>query len=90
MPVMLGRERYILLNHFIPGPSRVEVEITVAKFEKYKSPGSDDILANPIQAGVEMLLSAIHNLINSILIKEELMISGTSQLLYKFTKRVKN
>jgi hypothetical protein len=40
--------------------------------EKYKSPGSDQILAELIQAGGEMLLSEIHKLINSVWNKEEL------------------
>jgi hypothetical protein len=28
----------------VPGPSRLEVEIAIVKLEKYKSPGSDQIL----------------------------------------------
>jgi hypothetical protein len=40
--------------------------------KKYKSPGSDKILEELIQAGGDMLLSAIHKLINSIWNKEEL------------------
>jgi hypothetical protein len=49
------------------GPSRLEVEITIAKLKKYKSPGNDQI-----QAEGEMLLSTIHKLINSIWNKEEM------------------
>jgi hypothetical protein len=41
---------------------------------KYKSPGSDQILAELIQTGSEILLPAIHKLINSIWNKEELSI----------------
>jgi hypothetical protein len=40
--------------------------------KKYKSPGSDQIPAELIQAGGEMLLSEIHKLINSVWNKEEL------------------
>jgi hypothetical protein len=40
--------------------------------EKYKSPGSDQIPAELIQSGVEILLSEIHKLINSVWNKEEL------------------
>jgi hypothetical protein len=40
--------------------------------KKYKSPGSDQIPAELIQAGSNMLLSAIHKLINSIWNKDEL------------------
>jgi hypothetical protein len=42
------------------GPSRLEVEMAVAKLEKYKSPGSDQIPTELIEAGGEMLLSVIH------------------------------
>jgi hypothetical protein len=44
----------------VSGPSHLEVEIAVAKLKKYKSPGSDEIPAELIQAGGEILLSAIH------------------------------
>jgi hypothetical protein len=50
----------------VPGPSRLEVEIAIAKLKKYKSPCSDQIPAKLIQAGSEKLLSAIHKLINSV------------------------
>jgi hypothetical protein len=53
-------------------PSRLEVESAIAKLKKSKSPGSDQVPVELIQAGGEMLLSAIHNLINSIWNKEEL------------------
>jgi hypothetical protein len=43
----------------VPGPSRLEVEVAVAKLKKYKSPGSDQIPAELIQAGDEILLSEI-------------------------------
>jgi hypothetical protein len=41
------------------GPSRLEIEIVIAKLKKYKSPGSDENPADMIQAGGEILLSAI-------------------------------
>jgi hypothetical protein len=56
----------------IPGPSRFEVQIAIAKLKKYKSPGSDQIPAKLIQVGGKMLLSAIYRLINSVLNKEKL------------------
>jgi hypothetical protein len=40
----------------VPGPSRLEVESAIAKLKKYKSPGSDQIPAEVIQAGGEILL----------------------------------
>jgi hypothetical protein len=52
---------------------QVEIHtIAIAKLEKYKSPGSDQIPADLIQAGGETLQSEIHKLINSIWSKEEL------------------
>jgi regulator of sirC expression with transglutaminase-like and TPR domain len=71
----------------VPGPSRFEVEITT-KLKKYKSPGSDEIPAELIQAEDEILLSAIHKLINSVCNKEEQPDQWKSLLLYQFTKRV--
>jgi hypothetical protein len=56
----------------VPGSSRLEVEIAIAKLKEYKSPGSDQILAELIQAGGEILLSAFHKLINSVWNKKEL------------------
>jgi hypothetical protein len=41
-------------------------------FKKYKSPGSDEIAAELIQTVGGILLSAIHNLINSVWNKKEL------------------
>jgi hypothetical protein len=69
-------------------PSSVEVEIAIAKLKKYKSPGSDQILAGLIQAGGETLQSEIHKLINCIWSKEECLIIGRSPLLYQFTRAI--
>jgi hypothetical protein len=56
----------------VPGPSCLEVEIAISKLKEYKSPGSDYIPAELIQAGDEMLLSVFHKLINCVWNKEEL------------------
>jgi hypothetical protein len=50
----------------VPDPSHLEVEIAIAKLNRYKSPSSDQILAELTQAGGEILHSNIHELINSI------------------------
>jgi hypothetical protein len=50
----------------VPDTSPFEVEIAIARLEKYKSPGSDQNLAELIQAGGETLEFEIHKLINSI------------------------
>jgi hypothetical protein len=46
----------------MPVPSPREVQIAIAKLKKYKSPGSDQILAEVIQVGDETLLSVIHKI----------------------------
>jgi hypothetical protein len=53
-------------ERLVPGPSRLEVEIAIAKLKKCKSPGSDQIPAELIQPGGELLLSEIHKLINFV------------------------
>jgi hypothetical protein len=60
----------------VPSSSRLEVEIAIAKLKKYKSPGSDQIPAELIQAGGEILLSELHKLINSVWNKKNCLISG--------------
>jgi hypothetical protein len=37
----------------VPGPSHLEVEISIAKLKKYKSPGSDQFWQNCIKQGVK-------------------------------------
>jgi hypothetical protein len=51
-------------------PSPFEVEIAIAKLSRFKSPGSDQIPAELIQAGGEILRSKIHKLINLFGIKK--------------------
>jgi hypothetical protein len=53
-------------NGITPDPSHFEVEIANAKLGIYKSPGGDQISAEIIQRGSEILLSAIHKLINFV------------------------
>jgi hypothetical protein len=48
----------------VPDPSPFEVAI--AKLKRYKSPGSDQIPAELIQAGGDILRYKIHKLITSI------------------------
>jgi hypothetical protein len=48
------------------------MEIAVVKLKSYKSPGTDQILAELIKAGSETLYSEIHRLICSIWNEEEL------------------
>jgi hypothetical protein len=61
----------------VPRPSRLELEIATAKLKKYKSPSSDEIPAELIETGGEILLYAISKLINSVYSKEELTAQWT-------------
>jgi hypothetical protein len=46
----------------VPDPSPFQVELAIAKLKRYKSPGSNQIPAELIQAGGEMLRSKIRKL----------------------------
>jgi hypothetical protein len=57
----------------VPEPSFAKVEIVIEKLKRYKSLGTDQILAELIKAGGEILCSEIHRfIINSVWNKEEL------------------
>jgi hypothetical protein len=56
----------------VPDPTSFAAEIAIAKLKMYKSPGSDEIPAELVQAGGEILRSNIHTLINSIWNEEKL------------------
>jgi hypothetical protein len=56
----------------VPGPCRLEIETAIAKLKKYKSPSSDQIPAELIQAGSETLMFKNHKQINSVWNKDEL------------------
>jgi hypothetical protein len=56
----------------VPEPSAFEVEMAIEKRKRYKSPGTDQIPAELIKAGVSKICSQIHKLINSIWNKENL------------------
>jgi hypothetical protein len=64
------------------------VEILIAKLENFKSPGSDQISAEMIQAGGETSVSAIHKLINSICNQEEFPYQWKKSVLLPITKKV--
>jgi hypothetical protein len=67
-------------------PSLVKVEIAIRKLKSYKSPGTDNILAEMIKAGDETLYSEIHRL-TVYGIRRKCHSSGRNLLLYQFIKR---
>jgi hypothetical protein len=44
----------------VPEPRLIEIEIAIAKLKRYKSPRSDQIPTEIIQAGGEILRSKVH------------------------------
>jgi hypothetical protein len=73
---------------FVPDSSPFEVEIAIARLTKYsyKAPGSNQILAELIQAGSDYCLRSINSLI-VFRIRKTCLISGRSLLVYHFTRR---
>jgi hypothetical protein len=53
-------------------PISFKVQIAIENLKRYKSPGIDQILAELLQAGGNILHSEIQQIINSIWNKEEL------------------
>jgi hypothetical protein len=66
--------------------SYFEVEIAIAKLKRYKTPGSEQIPAELVQAGGKILRSKIHKLITIFGIRGNCLIRGRSILLCQFTK----
>jgi hypothetical protein len=61
----VGDVRQIEINTaqpFIPEPRPLDVQISIAELKKYRSPSSDQISAEVVQAGGETLRSEIHKL----------------------------
>jgi hypothetical protein len=58
--------------------------------KKYKSPSSDQTPAELIQAGGEILLSAIHKLVNSVWNKEELPYQWKESIIVPIYKKGDN
>jgi hypothetical protein len=56
----------------VPDPTPFEIEIAIAKLKRYKSPCSEQIPVELIQAEGEILCSKSHNIINSTWNKEKL------------------
>jgi hypothetical protein len=69
MCIIVSYDRQIevhMAEPLVPGPSRLEVETAIEKLKEYKSPGSDQIPAELIQAGDKNVTACDPQLINSI------------------------
>jgi hypothetical protein len=65
---------------FVPDPSASEVEVAIGKLKRYKSLGVDQIPAELIQAGGEILRSEIHKLAKLIWNKEDFSKEGKKSI----------
>jgi hypothetical protein len=70
-----------------PEPSLVEVGIAIAKLKSYKSPGTDQIPAELIKAGVKHYVLRYTDLFVVFGIRRNCYSSGRNLLLYPFIKR---
>ena len=70
----------------MPELSAFEVQLAIEKLKRHKSPGIDQIQVELIKAGGRTNHSEIHNIMNSVLNKEELP-EEWSQSLYIFIRR---
>jgi hypothetical protein len=66
----------------------LEVEIAIAKLKKRKSPGSNQIPSEPIEARGEVLRSSI-NLFKLFGIRKNNLIYAMCPLLYQLTRKAK-
>jgi len=71
----------------VPELIAFELEVAIEKLKRHKSPSIDQIPAELIKAGDRTVHSEIHNLINSVLNKEELS-EEWSRSLYIFIRMV--
>jgi hypothetical protein len=71
--VVLGRQKWVQLSFLVPEPSSFEVEIAIEKLKSYRSQEIDQIQTELIQAVGNTLHTEIHECINSIWNKEELL-----------------
>jgi hypothetical protein len=72
----------------VPDPSRLEVEIAIAKLKKYKSPSSYQFQTELIKQGLKHYCPQSTNSLILFGIRENCLISGRSPLFYQFRKRV--
>jgi hypothetical protein len=68
----------------VPEPSSSQVEIATEKLKKYKSPGIDQILAEPIQAGGKHYVLRSTNLLIVFGIRKNCQRNGRNLLLYLY------
>jgi hypothetical protein len=88
--VITKLKRYIRFEVFTAATMKNAVFWDVApciSCKSYNLPGSDQIPAELIQEGGEILRSNIHKLINLFGIRKNFLISGKSLLLYQFIRR---
>ena len=74
-------------EQLVSEPSAFEVEMALEKLKRHKSPGTDQIPAELIKAGVRTIHSEIHKLINSAWNKEDLPEEWKESIIVPFYKK---
>jgi hypothetical protein len=83
----LGRQKCIQTELLVPEPSSFKTENAIEKLTSYKSPGTDQILAEKSQSrGNNTLCSEIHNLLILLQIRKNCHSGGRNQSLYLFLR----
>jgi hypothetical protein len=83
---MLGRHK-LTAEPIVPEPSTFEVEMTIEKLKRCKSPGIDQIPAELIKAGGGTIRSDVHKLLIRFEIRKNCLRSGRSRSFYLFIRR---
>jgi len=68
----VGQAEIHLAVPLVPEPSASEFELVIDKLQSHKSPGIDQIPAEPIKTESRTIFLEIHKLITSVLMKEKL------------------
>jgi hypothetical protein len=85
--MMLGRQKFIQLSNSYLNLVLLSLEFLL-KLKRYKLPGANQILAEPIKARGGILCSQIHRLLIVFWIRKKCHRSGRNVLLHLFIKRV--
>ena len=75
------------ITFVFPEPSASEVELAMDNLKSHKSPGIDQIVAEPIKAGGRKICMEIHKLITSVWKKEKLPEEWTESIIVPIHKK---
>jgi len=83
----VGQAEIHTAEPLVPEPSASEVELAIENLKSHKSPGIDQIVAEPIKAGGRKICMEIHKLITSVWKKEKLPEEWTESIIVPIHKK---